>query len=293
VVAANQSGNSNYAAAAQMTQSITVNKIAPSTGLTASPNPVLVQNAVTLTATVASSIGTPTGSVTFSDSGTTLGTANLSGGIATLSSSTLAAGSHSITATYSGDGNFTSVSSTAVSETVEDFTLTIGGSGSSQTVQPGGTATYTLPIAPSGGTTFPAAVTFSASSVPTGFTATFSPSSLPTGSSATNVALMIQVPLSAMLEKSRQPGKGLPMVALGILVLPFVAGIKRSSNGLRRLALIVMIVAGIGGLSTLTGCGGGGGSSGSGGSQPQTYNITVTATSGTLSHSTTVALTVQ
>jgi hypothetical protein len=104
---------------------------------------------------------------------------------------------------------------------------------------------------------------------------------------------MIQVPLSAMLEKSRQPGKGLPMVALGILVLPFVAGIKRSSNGLRRLALIVMIVAGIGGLSTLTGCGGGGGSSGSGGSQPQTYNITVTATSGTLSHSTTVALTVQ
>ena len=98
-------------------------------------------------------------------------------------------------------------------------------------------------------------MTFSASSVPTGFTATFSPSSLPTGSSATNVALMIQVPLSAMLEKSRQPGKGLPMVALGILVLPFVAG--------------------------------------SGGSQPQTYNITVTATSGTLSHSTTVALTVQ
>jgi hypothetical protein len=84
------------------------------------------------------------------------------------------------------------------------------------------------------------------------------------------------------------------MIALGILVLPFVAGIKRSRNGLRRLTLIVMIVAGIGGLSTLTGCGGGGsGSSGAGGSQPQTYNITVTATSGALSHSTTVMLVVQ
>jgi sugar lactone lactonase YvrE len=293
VVAANQSGNANYAVAPQVTQSITVNKIAPSVGLTASPNPVLVQNTVTLTATVSSSVSTSTGSVIFSDGGTTLGTINLAGGIATLTTSTLAAGSHSITAAYGGDGNFTSGSSTAVSETVEDFTLTTGGSGSSQSVQPGGTATYTLPMTPSGGTTFPGAVTFAASGVPSGFTATFSPTSLPAGSSATNVALMIQVPLSAMLEKSRKPGRGLPLVALGILVLPFVAGIKRSGKGLRRLTLILLIVAGIGDLSTLTGCGGGGNSGGGGGSQPQTYNITVTATSGSLSHSTIVTLTVQ
>jgi hypothetical protein len=292
VVAANQSGNSNYAVAVQVTQSITVNRIAPSAGLTASPNPVLAQNTVTLTATVSSSVSTPTGSVTFSDSGTTLGTASLTGGTATLTTSTLSVGSHSITAAYGGDGNFNSVSSTAAGETVEDFTLTIGGSGSSQTVQPGGTATYTLPMSPSGGTTFPAAVSFAAYGVPSGFTATFSPTSLPAGSSATNVALMIQVPLSAMLEKSRQPGRGLPLVALSLLMLPFAGGIRRSRNWLR-LTLITIIVAGVGGLAALTGCGGGSsGGGGGGGSQPQTYNITVTATSGTLSHSTTVTLTV-
>jgi hypothetical protein len=120
--------------------------------LTTSPNPVLVQNAVTLTAIVASSVGTPTGSVIFSDIGTTLAMANLNGGAATLTISTLAVGSQSITAVYGGDGNFNSESSTAVNEIIEDFTLTTNSS--SQTVQPGGTATYTLPMSPSGGLHF-------------------------------------------------------------------------------------------------------------------------------------------
>ena len=132
--------------------------------------------------------------MTFSDSCAPLGMANLSGSAATLTISTLAVGSNSITAVYGGDGNFTSVSSTAVSETVEDFTLTTGGSGSSQSVQPGGTATYTLPLSPSGGTTFPAAVAFSITGLPTGFTATFSPASLAAGNSATTVTLTVQVP---------------------------------------------------------------------------------------------------
>jgi RHS repeat-associated protein len=290
VVAADQSGNTNYAVATEVTHSITVNKGAPAAGLTASPNPVLVQNSVTLTATIGSSAGTPTGSVAFSDGGTTIGTAPLNAGIATLSLATLAVGSHSITAVYGGDANFNAASSAAVSEAVEDFTLTIGGSGSSQTVQPGGTATYTLPMSPSGGTTFPAAVTFAATGLPTGFTATFSPASLAAGSSATNVTLTIQVPLTAELEQRGEPGRGVPLIALGLLVLPFLGGIGRSRKWLRRLALLTIVFAGMGGMSMLTGCGGGGGG---GGSQPQTYTITVTATSGALSHSTTVTLIVQ
>jgi RHS repeat-associated protein len=290
VVAADQSGNTNYAIATEVTRSITVNKGVPAAGLTASPNPVLVQNTVTLTATIGYSAGTPTGSVVFSDSGTTIGTATLSAGIATLSVSTLTVGSHSITAVYGGDGNFNAASSSAVSETVEDFTLTIGGNGSSQTVQPGGTATYTLPMSPSGGTTFPAAITFAATGLPTGFTATFSPTSLAAGSAATNVALMIQVPLTAKLEKRGEPGRGVPLIALGLMVLPFLGGIGRSRKWLRRLALVTIVFAGMSGMGMLTGCGGGGGG---GGSQPQTYTVTVTATSGALSHSTTVTLIVQ
>jgi pimeloyl-ACP methyl ester carboxylesterase len=294
VVAADQAGSANYTAATEVTNSIKANKIAPSVGLTTSPNPVLAQNSVTLTAMVASSVGTPTGSMTFSDSGTTLGVANLSGSVATLTVSTLAVGSNSITAVYGGDGNFNSVSSTAVSETVEDFTLATGGSGSSQTVQPGGTATYTLPMSPSGGTTFPAAVAFSVSGLPTGFTATFSPASLAAGSGATTDTLTVQVPQTATLEKNGQSGGRLPFAALCIVLLPLAGTIRRSRTWLRRIAVVVIMLASAGSVATLIGCGGGGSSSSEGGgTQPQNYNLIVTATSGALSHSTTVTLTVQ
>src|SRR5208282_2449254 len=52
-----------------------------------------------------------TGTVTFTDGSTTLGTGALSGGTATYSASALAAGSHSITASYGGDTNNSSTSS--------------------------------------------------------------------------------------------------------------------------------------------------------------------------------------
>ena len=86
----------------------------------------------------------------------------------------------------------------------------------------------------------------------------------------------------------------LPLVALGILLLPWAGRIRRSRVWLRRLTVLAILLVGAAGLATLTACGGGSeGSGSSGGSTPQTYNIAVTATSGTLSHSTTVTLTVQ
>ena len=291
VVAADQSGNTNYAAATEVTHSITVNKIVPVAGLTASPNPALAQSIVTLTATVSSMVSTPTGSVVFSDGATTLGTASLSGGNATLNISTLVAGTHSITAGYGGDANFSSVSSAAVSETVQDFTLTTGGGGASQTIQPGGTASFTLPLSPSGGTTFPATVTFSATGLPSGFTATFTPSSLPAGSSATNITLMIQVPTTAMLDRSGQLGRILPVIALALLV-PFLGGFSRTKIQPARLTLIALLLISVGAVA-LTGCGGGGSGGGGTTAQPRTYNATVTATAGTLAHSTTVTVIVQ
>jgi flavin reductase (DIM6/NTAB) family NADH-FMN oxidoreductase RutF len=290
VVAADQAGSTNYAAAGEVTHSITVNKIAPSVGLTASPSPVLVQNEVTLTATVVSPAGTPTGSVAFSDGGKPLGTIDLNSGVATLGISTLATGSHSFAAVYSGDGNFNSVAGAAVSEIVQDFTLTT--TSSSQTVQPGGAATYTFPVTPAGGTDLPAALAFSVSGLPTGFTATFNPASLAAGSPATTVTLTIDVPLTATLQRNMQPGKGLPLVALGML-LPWAGGIRRTRAWLRRLTVLVITLVVACGVATLIGCGGGGSSGGGGGTQSQTYNITVTATSGALVHSTTVTVAVQ
>jgi hypothetical protein len=73
------------------------------TGLASSANPSTVGQSVTLTATVTGA--SPTGSVTFAEPGSALGTSTLSGNVATLVVSSWAAGQHLVTATYSGDGN--------------------------------------------------------------------------------------------------------------------------------------------------------------------------------------------
>ncbi len=91
------------------------------TGLTSSDNPSVFGQSVTFTATVSANApgsGTPTGSVTFEDGTTTLGTGTLSGGVATFSTTSLSVATHSITAVYGGDGNFTTSTSSIVSQTV-------------------------------------------------------------------------------------------------------------------------------------------------------------------------------
>ena len=100
---------------------------ATTTALTASPNSGIFQKPVSFTATVTGSGGTPTGSVTFTDTTTsqTLGTITLIAGVATVTTSTLTVGSHTIQAVYSGDSNFNS-SSTSISFTVDKNTAGAG-----------------------------------------------------------------------------------------------------------------------------------------------------------------------
>ncbi len=62
--------------------------------------------ALTATVAVAAGAGTPTGTVTFYDGVTSIGTATLSGATATLSTGALSTGDHTITAVYAGDANF-------------------------------------------------------------------------------------------------------------------------------------------------------------------------------------------
>ena len=90
-----------------------------STALSSSPNPSTAGQSVTFTATVTGTGGTPTGTVTFMDGGTNLGTGTLNGsGVATFSTTPLSAGSHTITAAYGGDSTFTGSTSSSVSQTV-------------------------------------------------------------------------------------------------------------------------------------------------------------------------------
>ncbi|MFI5775400.1 Ig-like domain-containing protein, partial [Streptomyces sp. NPDC051658] len=60
----------------------------------------------------------PTGTVSFFDGATLLGTTSLSGGVAVFTTSTLAIGTHSLTAVYNGSGNFNASTSPVDTQTV-------------------------------------------------------------------------------------------------------------------------------------------------------------------------------
>jgi len=92
------------------------------TDLTSSPNPSGFGQTVTFTATVrsASFEVTPTGSVTFFDGITNIGSGSLnSNAVATLNTSTLSVGTHSITATYNGDSNYVPSTSSPLAQQVQ------------------------------------------------------------------------------------------------------------------------------------------------------------------------------
>ncbi|HXB74864.1 MAG TPA: Ig-like domain-containing protein [Candidatus Acidoferrales bacterium] len=117
---ANSSGN----AAPQV-----VNKAATTTVVSSSANPSVYSQPVTFTATVTATApggGVPTGTVTFKNGNTTLGTGSLNGsGAATFTTSTLNVASHSITAVYGGSTSFNTSTSPVLTQTVnKDGTAT-------------------------------------------------------------------------------------------------------------------------------------------------------------------------
>lgn len=92
------------------------------TQLTAAPNPSTVGQIVTFEATVipaATASATPSGTVTFKDGPTSLGTAILVNGVARLTVATLTTGSHAVTAIYSGDANFDLSRSAALTQAIQ------------------------------------------------------------------------------------------------------------------------------------------------------------------------------
>jgi hypothetical protein len=102
-------------ASASLTQVITGD--ATAVALTCAPNPIEIGGTAQLTATVSSTSGTPTGSVSFADNGSALATQALAAGAAVFSYSGSSARTHNITATYIPTGSF-AASSASCSEVV-------------------------------------------------------------------------------------------------------------------------------------------------------------------------------
>ena len=105
---------------------------------------------MTFTATVTASrarSGTPSGTVTFKDGATTIGTGTLNGsGVATLATAGLSVGSHSITAVYGGDTNFTTSTSNTASQVVNSRQTTTSVECSPDTVVVAETTTCTATV---------------------------------------------------------------------------------------------------------------------------------------------------
>jgi hypothetical protein len=111
-----------YAGAPSPTAVLPRPKSATTTTLSSSANPSAFGAPATFTATVTASSpgsGTPSGTVTFSRGSIVLGTASVdTTGRASLTTSGLQAGTSSITANYSGDGNFLASTSAPLAQVV-------------------------------------------------------------------------------------------------------------------------------------------------------------------------------
>ncbi len=88
------------------------------TSIASSLNPSNAGQAVTFTASVIGSGGPPTGTVTFKDGGTVIGTAAVAGGVATFTTTALTVGSHTISASYGGSAIFGASASPALQQAV-------------------------------------------------------------------------------------------------------------------------------------------------------------------------------
>ena len=118
-ITASYTATSGFLASTSAAVTLVINApAATTTALSASPNPASAGANVVLTASTTSASGTPTGTITFYDGVTSLGTASLSGGTATLTVATLTLGGHSLTASYGGATGFAASTSTAVTETI-------------------------------------------------------------------------------------------------------------------------------------------------------------------------------
>jgi hypothetical protein len=168
-----------------LNNSAPVTAAATTTTLGTSTATAVFGQTVSLTVTVTSQAGVPTGTVTFLDGTTVLGTAAVdSGGQATFAVA-LGVGSHALTASFAGTSGFAGSTSAAVTETVNRASTTVALGSSVNPAVTGQAVTFTATVAavapgagtPTGTVTFQdGSVVLGSVAVGAGGTATFTTS---------------------------------------------------------------------------------------------------------------------
>lgn len=246
------------------------------TSSVSSENPALP---ATFTVLVLANAGTtiPTGTVTYQVSGQSGGTATLSSsGSATFSVAQFSTGTNTVQAFYSGDSTYqASSSNVATYDEVPDFTL--GVSSPLITIERGKPAAVNLVITPQNG--FSQKVSLSCGAIPLNMKCSFAPATVALGGAPVNSTLTIsETNESAHNEPLCPPWtKYAGGIVLALLVWPMR---RRRRIYLRAWSIGMLAVIVLAGLA-MSGCQS---------ASPTTHVITVTASGGNISHSTSVTI---
>ncbi|AEU37426.1 Peptidase S53 propeptide [Granulicella mallensis MP5ACTX8] len=282
---ATYAGDATFAPSHSTGLTVTITKTSISAALTATRKSVLPGQKVTfsVSATGVTNGIVPTGTIIFTNSttGVTLGSGNLASSIAlvTVSASQLQLGANTITASYSGDANYSP--STIPSLTIDltgSFVTTINPA--SLTLSPNGTGSAVVTVTPSSTVLAQNSLTFTCpATMPAGIACSFSPAVVgSTGAVTSTLTLQLAAPLSTKpisVAEVRSLHRGWigagftgGMAGLMLLLLP-----RR-----RRLPLLSLSMILFSALLITVGCSGGSGAAGSGQKTPPPPALIATTT---------------
>lgn len=290
------SGDPSFMASSSAPVSVTVTK-GPTTTVLFTPTGALPNTPVILQALVFpnSGVAYPTGTVQFFDGTNTLGsTVKLSNEVATLTATQLPNGANSITATYSGDSNFTSSTSAAASVLVGNPDFQIAVNPGNVTLSSAAAGTAKILVSPGPGLGFAGMVSFSCSGQPSGTSCSFQPATLNLDGftpQTTTLTISMTSASGANLRGSlfAASAQGLGLACCGFV---FVLGWTRRWRSRFGNMLILVTLLGV-----VAGCGGGSSSGGTTTNPATNYVLVVSATGGSgtsaVSHSVSLSVTAQ
>ncbi|MBB5055739.1 sugar lactone lactonase YvrE [Granulicella aggregans] len=151
-VTAAYGGDTNYIGSTSSALSQSIVLATSSLILSSSASTAIATKPLTFTATLSSTGGTPSGSVTFMDGASAIGSANSNNGIATITTTALTVGTHTITSVYQGNTNDSAATSNALTITITAATTAVHLAPSQNPTNFGQSLTLTAAVTGNGGT---------------------------------------------------------------------------------------------------------------------------------------------